>query len=381
LNLLCVVYGDETHASSRCRVFQFRPHLAAQGIDTRVVVWNSRRVRRFEGWLDRPGLLRRAVGFLYYRAAWPLGLTRLGPRMRIARRLHDADLVLCHNVLLAPEALDEVRGRLVFDFVDAIYLAPKTWPAERLRAQLAAADLVIVENEQNETYARQAGATNILQIVGPIDCGRYQPRPPPEAVVLRPGETPPKPVSPRLHRLTSRARRPDEATILGWIGLAVNRPHLASIKPVLEQLVLRYPRLHLETIGLDRPLFASPRCINRPWSLTTELEDLARFDIGLMPLPDDDWARGKGGYKLLQYMALGIPAVASPVGVNAEILTPETGIPAATSDEWRAALTRLIEDADLRRTLGQAARRRAVAHYSHEAATPRLVAALQHLKK
>ena len=101
------------------------------------------------------------------------------------------------------------------------------------------------------------------------------------------------------------------------------------------------------------------------WSLETEVDLLANFDIGLMPLPDDPWTRGKGGYKLLQYGAVGLPVVASPVGVNREIVVDGvTGFLAESDTEWVDALARLIDDPDLRQTMGQAGRDRMVEHYS-----------------
>jgi glycosyltransferase involved in cell wall biosynthesis len=101
------------------------------------------------------------------------------------------------------------------------------------------------------------------------------------------------------------------------------------------------------------------------------------MDIGLMPLPDEPWARGKCGYKLIQYMACGLPVIASPVGVNSEIVVPgETGIFATSPAEWKAALEQLVRDKAMRRRMGMAGRQRAEDFYSLRVHAPRLVEVL-----
>ncbi len=111
-----------------------------------------------------------------------------------------------------------------------------------------------------------------------------------------------------------------------------------------------------------------------PWNEAGEIASVQAMDIGIMPLPDEPWARGKSGYKLVQYMACGLPVVASPVGVNAAIVDDRrTGLLATETDQWRTALTRLIDDPALRQSMGQAGRALAVERYSLQAHAPRLV--------
>lgn len=110
------------------------------------------------------------------------------------------------------------------------------------------------------------------------------------------------------------------------------------------------------------------------WSAHGEARELSTSSIGLMPLSDDDWTRGKGGFKLLQYMAAGLPAVASPVGVNREIVEEgETGFLAANSAEWEAALRSLLRDPERARRMGRAARRRVEERYEKSIVSRRLV--------
>jgi glycosyltransferase involved in cell wall biosynthesis len=114
-------------------------------------------------------------------------------------------------------------------------------------------------------------------------------------------------------------------------------------------------------------------CEVKPWSEVSEVTDLQRFDAGIMPLPDDPWKRGKCGYKLIQYMACGIPVVASPVGVNKEIVDHGVnGFLAETTTEWIEALRILRDNPDLRRRMGAAGRRKVEQRYCLQVTAPRL---------
>jgi glycosyltransferase involved in cell wall biosynthesis len=105
-----------------------------------------------------------------------------------------------------------------------------------------------------------------------------------------------------------------------------------------------------------------------PWQKECEISDLQKADIGIMPLPDNNWAKGKCGFKALQYMALGIPPVASEVGVNSSIIDNEiNGFLVSTHEQWKNALTQLIESKDLREKMGKAARNKVEEYYSAEA--------------
>jgi glycosyltransferase involved in cell wall biosynthesis len=111
----------------------------------------------------------------------------------------------------------------------------------------------------------------------------------------------------------------------------------------------------------------------RPWRPETEVDDLIGIDVGLMPLPDDEWSRGKCGMKALQYMALKIPPVVSPIGANATIVAHgSTGFHACNEDEWVDRLTSLLGDAALRNRMGVAARCSVEADYSSKVHAPRL---------
>ena len=147
---------------------------------------------------------------------------------------------------------------------------------------------------------------------------------------------------------------------LAWIGLGANLRYLAELAPVLRRLATDGLGFELRVISDRLPEFPGVPCRLVPWSEASEGDALAACDIGLAPLPDDAWTRGKGAYRCIQYAAAGLPVVAAPVGANREVVTPgETGILASAPAEWAAALKRLAGDAALRRRLGAAARERA----------------------
>ena len=104
--------------------------------------------------------------------------------------------------------------------------------------------------------------------------------------------------------------------------------------------------------------------IEQPWSLDKEVSLIQHFDVGVMPLPDTAWTRGKCAYKLIQYMACGIPVVASPVGANVDVVPSDCGLLADSSPQWLAAFRQLADDSALRLVLGAGARRWVEQHFS-----------------
>jgi glycosyltransferase involved in cell wall biosynthesis len=151
---------------------------------------------------------------------------------------------------------------------------------------------------------------------------------------------------------------------LVWIGSSSTLPYLAEIVPALRQL----PGVRLITIAdrtLDAAAGAGVDIEHIPWSLDTESDSLTRGDIGIAPTPCDRWTLGKCGFKIIQYMAAGLPVIASPVGANAEIVRAnETGLLATTPQEWVEAIRRLASDANLRAAMGRAGRDRVEREYS-----------------
>ena len=143
---------------------------------------------------------------------------------------------------------------------------------------------------------------------------------------------------------------------LGWIGSSLTSSYLEMLRPALAELMARLP-FRTILVGAAPTARAGFPVERIAWSLEPEAPGLARFDIGLMPLPDGAWERGKCGYKLIQNMASSLPMVASPVGANREIVVPgETGFLAETDADWVTSLFRLFQDPGLRHRMGAAGR-------------------------
>jgi glycosyltransferase involved in cell wall biosynthesis len=154
--------------------------------------------------------------------------------------------------------------------------------------------------------------------------------------------------------------------VIGWIGTHSTFPFLESIFPVLERLSAEF-RFRLRVVGSGRT-DVRVRVADvelAPWALDREVDDFRNIDIGLYPLNLDAFTEGKSGLKAVAYLASGVPYVASPVGIVAEIGEPgRTHFLARTPEEWYEALARLLRDPDLRRSMGRAGRQFAIEHYS-----------------
>jgi glycosyltransferase involved in cell wall biosynthesis len=256
-------------------------------------------------------------------------------------------------------AIFRIAGvKIVLDYDDAIFHAYDASPNWLVRASLgrkidrlmSIADLVVVGNGYVGDRARESGTRVIAQLPTVVDVGRYATHP---------------------------ADTNHDSFSVGWIGSPLTSGYLELVRPALVELAKRLP-LKIVVIGGAPSALAGLPVEHRIWSLETEAEEIARFDVGIMPLSNGLWERGKCGYKLIQYMASGLPAVASPVGANSEIVVPGvTGFLADSHFEWVNALLQLWHDPDFRRKMGIAGRRRAEERYSLEVATPQLIGLLR----
>ncbi|MCK4816159.1 glycosyltransferase family 4 protein, partial [bacterium] len=172
----------------------------------------------------------------------------------------------------------------------------------------------------------------------------------------------------------------NDKVVIGWIGSSSTTPYLSILFPVFRRLCRTHPNAYIKLIGATPINIPDVRVKQVDWDLETEVEELQEFDIGIMPLPDNEWTRGKGGYKLLQYMAVGIPCVASPVGINKELIRDgENGFLATTEEEWYEKLSLLIENPEIRKRMGLRERDFVVKNYSFEVAAPKLISVLKSL--
>ncbi len=153
--------------------------------------------------------------------------------------------------------------------------------------------------------------------------------------------------------------------------------YLSLIRPVLTELI-QSGKARLVVVGAREVPFQEVPTEVKPWSEATEVADVLAFDVGIMPLTDEPWERGKCGYKLIQYMACSRPVIASPVGANRQIVDHAVnGFLAGTNQEWRSAFDTLSSAPDLRTRLGQAGRQKVEAHYCTRVTAPRLAAILK----
>lgn len=172
--------------------------------------------------------------------------------------------------------------------------------------------------------------------------------------------------------------------VMGWTGTSGNFPFLYAIEPALLRVLQHRPQARLLIVADRPPAFKKlpqSRIEFQPWSPAGEKAALARMSIGLMPLADNDWCSGKCSYKMLCYMAAGLPVVVSPVGMNREVLAlGDAGIGAATEQEWVDALIALLDDAGLRQRMGVAGRAVIDAHFSLSRLTERYAAVFRSFK-
>lgn len=315
-------------ASTRYRVLQYLPCLDREGIEYEIVALSGQPRNRFS----------------------------------LARRIRSADTVFIQKKLFSALDLFWVRKlsrRLVYDFDDAVMY--KSGPASsrqqarqkrRFAITVKKADLVIAGNR----YLQQEALCSNREV-------RLLP------TVLD------------MNRYTARAEGKGAAreVVLGWIGSRGTLRYLKEIAPALEDLGQRCPGLKLKIVADDFFDLQHIEVIKKSWSSEDEIADLHSFDIGLMPLSDDIWTRGKCGFKLLQCMAVGLPVVCSPVGVNAEIVAEgNEGFQATTREEWVVKLGTLIADAHLRNEMGRRARQKVEQVYSLGANGPVFVEYLKH---
>jgi glycosyltransferase involved in cell wall biosynthesis len=263
-----------------------------------------------------------------------------------------ADVVVLSKIKLSrPEAalLARFARQRVFDFDDAIYVrkprqlgeAPhdSAWRRHKFLATSRSMTLIVPGNRVLADAARPAGVPMVVMPT-PVNVEDYGP--------------------PRTN--------PAAPPVIVWIGRPENLVYLELVRPALSQLMRRTPCPRLRIVCSAFPDWPEIEIERVPWSPDSEVPALLSADIGIMPLTDDEWSRGKCAFKLLQYMAASLPCVASPVGANVEaVVDGETGFLAATTTDWERALTRLLDSRELRARLGAAGRRHAEARYSMRA--------------
>ncbi len=335
-------------ASSRLRSHQYLPYLRQAGFDVTVApLFGDDYVHSlYSGNISRLAVLK-----AYF------------ARLRFIFKARQFDLVWLEKEMLPwlPSwielALLPKNMRLVVDYDDAVFhrydqhrvsLVRKLL-GRKIDAVMRRADVVIVGNEYLGERAKQAGARRVELLPTVVDASRY-------AVSEKEDASP---------------------VTIGWIGQPSTAKYLSQLVPVLIKMIAKHG-VRVVAIGPKPAQFQHLPIEVRPWSEGTEAAEIQQFDIGIMPLSDSLWERGKCGYKLIQYMACGKPVVATPVGVNKMIVRQgENGFLANTEAEWCDAIDALCEDAALRKRMGDEGRKIMEQNYSLQVAAPRLAELLR----
>lgn len=161
---------------------------------------------------------------------------------------------------------------------------------------------------------------------------------------------------------------------IGWTGTHSTLKYVLDLLPVLDELSIQY-NFELIIISDQHPDFERPYLKYIKWSKQSEIEDLKKINVGIMPLTDDQWAKGKCGFKALQYMSLGIPAIVSPVGVNTKIVDDKVnGWVCANLEEWKTTFEQVLNDPELPKSLGKNARIKVVKDFSVSSNTQNFIA-------
>ena len=321
--ILFISKGEDS-ASTRYRAFTYFPYLRNAG-------WRARHLTASRGPVQR---------------------------LKILLCARHADVVVIVRKTLSPlflRLLRSVSRRIVFDFDDAIFVRSNGQPSKRreqgFRRTMTACNAVWAGNSY---LADAAGRLN--------------------------GHVSLLPTSIQPEKYDIEVDKPQGHVDLVWIGSHSTRKYLVEAMPALEELAHRHPELRLKIIADFDLETVHLNTMPITWSEAGEAEELATSHIGIAPMPDNLWTRGKCALKILQYMAAGLPVVASPAGINKDVVRDgETGFLAETETQWNDHLENLIGDASLRKRLGINGRKRVLEDYSESATAAKMLVDLERL--
>lgn len=343
--ILFFCLGKETLASSRVRVYSYLPYLKAADFDYLLLSYTSswyyrlyirgkdnffcKVINKIYGWIS--------LLFLIYHA-------------------RNFDVIFIQRVLISRHIFEIIRRlnpNIVFDFDDAVYLADRYSGLkgkehrflERFNYIVKYSKYVVTtQSESNQTVARSI-SKNVVTLTTPVDTRKCFP-------------------------VQANARK---EVVIGWMGSPAATHYLYGISKALRIISEIYLNVKIKIIGAENFKVNGINLIAKDWALDSEVEDLQDFDIGLVPLQDDEWSRNKY-YKLLQYFAVGIPAVVSAVGICKDIVEDGVdGFLVKKDEDWIKRLSLLIEGQELRKKMGMSARKKAERYYSYEITSPVMI--------
>lgn len=340
-------------ASNRLRVEQYLPYLSQGGIEFKVRPFFS---KSFYKILYRKGCYIKKFSYFIISS-----LNRIFDLFRILKY----DLVFIHREAfpIGPAFFEylvyKIGKPIIFDFDDAIYLS-STSRSNRFMAVFKVprkvgkvirfSKHIIAGNDYLKEFALKYNK-NVTVIPTCTDTGEY--------------------------KVETRVTNGKEV-VIGWIGSESTKEFLDALRGVFKVIAGKYPNIRFEIVGADYKIDGFPFLNCKKWSLETERNDLRKFDIGIMPMPDNEWTKGKCGFKAILYMSMGIPTVCSAVGVNTKIIKDGVNGFLANSDkEWIEKLSLLIEDSALRFRMGMAGRHTVEEEYSLKVNAPSFLEVLE----
>ncbi len=339
-------------ASSRLRTLQYLPMLQAEGFELHVApLFDDAYIQNLYAGRRNPAQI----------------LGAYARRMSLAWATRTADLIWIEKEALpwVPWALEkqlfDKRTPIVTDYDDAIFhnydlsrnALVRTLLSTKIDAVMKASALVMAGNPYLAARARRAGAVRVEQVPTVVDSDLYQP---------------------------STDTRHDRPLQIGWIGTPHTWARYGLPRMAFFSTLAKDEGVEFLLVGARMQPATEGAFTYIPWSEAEEISAIQQMNVGIMPLMDDPWERGKCGYKLIQYMACGLPVIASPVGVNVDIVSEgQTGFLADSDAAWRAAIRTLKSDPDRRRAMGRMGRQRVEQIYSLRAQGPRIAEFLKSL--
>ncbi|MEZ5308600.1 MAG: glycosyltransferase family 4 protein [Pyrinomonadaceae bacterium] len=341
---ICALVLDpyDTSPGQRFRIEQWEPYLNEKGIEIDYFPFTDENLRKI---LYQPGQFGGKIFGM---------LKAFARRIRDVFRAGEYDAVFLYRAasMFGPALLErylKIRGiPVIYDFDDSIYLV-NTSDANKKFGWLkfvgktadicAMSSAVTVGNSHLADFASKH-SENVFIVPTSIDTEIY-----PEV---------------------EKKPRADGKTVIGWTGSSTSQYHLEAFEPVLQSLVdRRGGDIIIKVISNREPVGFKIPYVWSAWSPETEVAEIAEIDIGIMPTPDDEWARGKCALKALQYMSLGIPAICTDMGANRDVIEQGVnGYLAMSPESWIEAFEKLIDDRELRLEMGRAARKTVVERYS-----------------